>query len=107
MDRGPVLEVLPSMLLATWARDLGARLHKDAPLESVERAKTAAEENGYTYFGPLTGPCLENDPHKVKCKRCRVITVKRVGDIAWGCTCMRSNRAETAGTSKTSCPKVC
>lgn len=90
-----------------WARDQRARLHKDAPLESVECAKTAAEENGYTYRGSLTGPCLESEPHKVKCKRCGVITAERVGDIAWGCTCMKSNKTVTAGTSKASCPKVC
>lgn len=90
-----------------WARDQCARLYKDAPLKSVEHAKIAAEENGYTYRGPLTGPYLENEPHKVKCKRCGVITAERVDDIAWGCTCMKSNKTATGGTSKVSCPKVC
>ena len=49
-----------------------ARLHKDAPLESVEQANATAENN----LGPLTDPCSENGPHRVKCKRCEVITAK-------------------------------
>lgn len=83
-----------------WARDQRALLDKDSSRESIELAKAAAEENGYIYLGPLTEPCLENDPHKVKCKRCGLITAERVGDIGWGCTCVKSNKTATAGTSK-------
>ena len=42
-----------------------------------------------------------------KCKRCRVITAEWVGDIALGCTCMKSNNTATAETSKASCLKIC
>lgn len=83
-----------------WAREQRALLGNDTARESVEHAEAVAAENGYTYLGPLTEPCLEDDPHKVKCKRCGVITAERVGDIAWGCNCRKSNKTASAGTSK-------
>lgn len=57
---------------------------------SEEDARQRADKSGYDYLGPLTAAALENDPHRVECRRCKRITAQRMGDIDWGCTC-RSN----------------
>lgn len=52
-----------------------------------EEARAVAEENGFIYLGPLTDPSLVDDPHRTECYRCGKISVARLGDIAFGCSC--------------------
>ncbi|WP_434923259.1 exonuclease domain-containing protein (plasmid) [Glutamicibacter sp. PAEs-4] len=61
-----------------------------APVPFLE-AKSASEDHGYTYLGPLTAPSLGDDPHHVKCIRCGRISAQRLSDIASGCTCTPRN----------------
>lgn len=76
-----------------WARDARALqgAYADfAPVPYTE-AQTYAEEHGYEYLQPLTAPSLREDPHLVKCRRCTRISVQRLGDISFGCSCIPKN----------------
>jgi DNA polymerase-3 subunit epsilon len=72
-----------------WAVEARALEGGWAHLEPVpfEEAKSLAEEHGFDYLGPLTAPSLPDDPHHTRCRRCGKISVERLGDIAFGCTC--------------------
>lgn len=74
----------------SWAADARALQGSWARAEAVpyEEARAFAEEHGYDYLGPLTAPSLPDDPHHVRCRRCTKISAERLGDIAFGCTCM-------------------
>ena len=75
-----------------WATHQRERLDPyGASLEesiSYEKAHAIAEESGYIYLGPLTSPSLPGDPHRTECRRCGKISAERLGDIAFGCTCL-------------------
>lgn len=83
-----------------WAKE--AR-HYSGNIETgngADLARVASDENEFDYLGPLTDPSLDGDPHAVRCRKCGVVSAQRVADIAWGCTCRKSNKTSTAGTSK-------
>jgi DNA polymerase III epsilon subunit-like protein len=74
-----------------WALDQRRILSRHGPSHNepilYEEARVIAEENGFSYLGPLTSPSLLDDPHRTECRRCGKITAARLGDIAFGCTC--------------------
>jgi len=75
--------------------------HRDLIPVSEAEARQGAEDNGFDYLEPLTSPSLENDPHRVQCRRCKRITAERLGDIGWGCTC-RTNPSRAHQTANVS-----
>src|SRR5699024_5553179 len=48
----------------------------------------------------LTNPSREGDPHAVECTTCGRVSAERLSDMGWGCTCRKSAKTATAGTSK-------
>ncbi|MGV9482338.1 zinc-ribbon domain-containing protein [Gordonia aichiensis] len=74
-----------------WASDQ-RRLAFVAPIPvDIEKVRQHSEDNGLEYLGPLTTPSLPSDPHRIRCKRCSMISAKRWGDIGWGCQSCRQN----------------
>lgn len=65
-----------------------------------QHVRQKAEDADYEYLGPLTDPCLNEDPHHVKCKHCGRQSAERPGDIGWGCACQRRSRRSTPAPSK-------
>lgn len=74
-----------------WSQDSirMAGPYADLTPVSYEEAQGIAEDNGFSYLGPLTNTSLRSDPHRVECTLCGKITAERLGDIAFGC-CVRS-----------------
>lgn len=72
-----------------WAAEARALQGACASCEPVpyEKARAHAEEHGFDYLGPLTAPSLVEDPHHVRCRVCQRISVQRLGDISFGCSC--------------------
>lgn len=74
---------------------------------SRERIWTAVEENGYELVG-MTAEITRDPGHHtlvVRCTSCQRISVKRLGDIGWGCNCSRNqNRSSFAGRAAKPAP---
>lgn len=80
-----------------WAKSSYRGLTPVAEAEVRQRA----DESGYDYLEPLTSPSLENDPHRVQCRRCKRITAQRLGDLGWVCSC-KSNPSRAKQTPNVS-----
>nr|PKY79600.1 lysine biosynthesis protein LysW [Pseudoglutamicibacter albus] len=83
-----------------WAKNARAIAGVPESTVSISAVRKKAEENGYTYLGPLTNPSLADDPHATRCNSCGRIEALRSGDIGWGCPCRRNAKTATAGTKK-------
>ena len=100
----------------SWARD-GRQLIEHHVLDGELRAeadeqfelprgwsrkeiRSAVEENGYELI-EMTAELTGDDGHHtmvVRCTSCHRISVKRLGDIGWGCNCSRNqNRSSFEG----------
>lgn len=73
-----------------WAKDARRMLGEWADLIPVQydEARAHAEKYGFDYLGPLSAPSYSEDPHHVRCRRCGKVTVGRLSDIGFGCTCI-------------------
>jgi hypothetical protein len=100
----------------SWARDgrnlIESYVHDDDLLAeaseqfelprgwSRQRIRSAVEENGYELVG-MTAEITGDASHHtmvVRCASCQRISVKRLGDIGWGCSCSRNqNRSSFEG----------
>ncbi|MDU5231095.1 zinc-ribbon domain-containing protein [Actinomyces sp.] len=83
-----------------WAKSARALAGITDDPVSISAIRKKAEENGYTYLGPLTNPSLADDPHATRCNFCGRIAALRSEDIGWGCPCRRNPKTATAGTKK-------
>jgi len=85
----------------SWARNARSMSGRAERAVDISTVRQAAEENGFTYLGPLTNPSLEDDPHATRCNSCGRVEAQRSGDIGWGCSCRRNQKTATVGTKKT------
>lgn len=69
---------------------------------SYEQIKATVNNNGYELIG-MTSELTRDAGHStmvVRCVNCRRISVERLGDIGWGCSCSRNqNRSSYSGRS--------
>ncbi len=59
----------------------------------TERIIADLNENGFDLIATIVEVNDGNDPVVIQCRDCQRISVKRMGDVGWGCTCSRNTRA--------------
>ncbi|WP_231913555.1 DEAD/DEAH box helicase [Corynebacterium renale] len=85
-----------------WAKEARVLQNDSEMPVDLSTVKQNAEDNGYTYLGPLTNPSLAGDPHATRCNSCGRVTAQRYGDIGWGCPCQRSRTSRASKSKKNS-----
>jgi hypothetical protein len=87
-----------------WARQTRAVQHLPYAAVDLAEARSHVEANGFDYIEALTSPSLHDDPHRVRCRRCRRISATRLSDVSFGCTC-ESNPRRDRQTNNVSEPR--